>query len=153
MEIKFRAKDKDADRWRYGFYVFHMKTLLCCATEKEAEENEEHLLIFDGCCDWNLPMPWYKADVKPETIGQYVGLKDVYGKELYVYDISVDEQGRRWITYMAKGGFRICPVKEWGETEGQPIICEGLSDLQNAAWFEQTHSIIGNIIDNPELMS
>lgn len=153
MEIKFRAKDKDADRWLYGFYVFHIKTLLCCATEKEVEENEEHLLIFDGCCDWNLPMPWYKADVKPETIGQYVGLKDVYGKELYVYDISVDEQGRRWITYMAKGGFRICPVKEWVETEGQPIICEGLSDLQNAAWFEQTHSIIGNMIDNPELMS
>ena len=152
MEIKFRAKDADDGVWRYGFYIFHMKTLLCFATEKEVEENEEHLIVFDGCCDWNLPMPWYKSNINPETLGQFINIKDINKKDAYVGDIVIDDLDRKWVIYNAPGGFRICNVVEYVSTNGKPIIENGLSEPQCAAWFKQNCRIIGNIHDNPELL-
>lgn len=153
MQVKFRAKDIDTGKWLYGFYVFHMKTLLCCATDKEVEENEEHLMIFDGCCDWNLPMPWYKADIDHKTLGQFTNLRDVDNKDAYAGDIIIDELNRKWVISDAPGGFRVCRIKEYIFTGQNPIMENGLSEPQNAAWFEENCRIIGNIYDNPELFN
>ncbi len=150
MEIKFRAKDTDSRKWLYGYYVFHMKTILCCATDEEVKENEEHLLIFDGCCDWNLPMPWYKADIDHKTLGQFTNLQDANGKDVYDGDIVIDELNRKWVIYNAPGGFRFCREIEY--IDQNRIIENGLSEPQNAAWFKENCKIIGNIYDNPELL-
>lgn len=98
MEIKFRAKDRDnAKIWRYGYYVFHEKVTPCVIGEAERRENEEHLLVFDGFSDWNLPKPWYKCDIDENTLGQYVNINDKNNIEIYAGDILKDEQDRDWI--------------------------------------------------------
>ena len=83
---------------------------------------------------------------------QYVNLTDSCGTELYDGDISVDDQGRDWITFSTKGGFGICRVSEYIKEKGNPIIQEGLSDIQNANWFSQNHVIVGNLYQHPQLM-
>lgn len=154
MDIKFRAKDRDnAKIWRYGYYVFHEKVTPCVIGEVERKENEEHLLVFDGFSDWNLPKPWYKCDIDENTLGQYVNINDKNNIEIYAGDILRDEQDRDWIVYAAPGGFCVCRVEEWIETNGNPIICTGLSELQNVAWTHESCEVIGNIYDNQELMN
>ena len=85
------------------------------------------------------------------VIMQYANLHDMTGKELYDGDISVDKRNRKWITWLDKGGFRICTVKEYVSTGGNPLFIEELSHMKNVRWFESTHKIIGNIYENPDI--
>lgn len=127
IEIKFRAWNKDHKSMEYisDLYWF--------------EENGVHNNDGDGHC----------ADY---VIMQYANLHDMTGKELYDGDISMDERNRKWITWLGKGGFKICTVKEFFLSSENPIIIESLGDLQNSNWFEDTNKIIGNIYENPEVL-
>jgi uncharacterized phage protein (TIGR01671 family) len=149
IEIKFRAKDADTGKWQKGFYVYHETTMLCMATEKEIAETRQHLLVFDGCCDWNMPMPWYQCNIDPSTLGQYTNLHDSEGTEVYAQDILRDELNRYWIVYAAPGGFCICRTDEWVKTCGHPIMANGLSELQSCSWVSESCVVVGNIHDNP----
>ena len=65
MEIKFRGKVLNSDKWVYGEYC--------------------HGDIFDGIC--------YHC-IDPETLGQYTNLKDKDGNEIYKDDLIQNESGR-----------------------------------------------------------
>ena len=97
-------------------------------------------------------MPWYKSNIDPKTLGQFIGLKDCNGKKSYDGDIILDERKRWWVVYAAPGGFRVCTIKKFITTGENPIIENGLSEPQNAAWFKQLCTIVGNIYDNSELI-
>lgn len=133
VKIKFRAWDKDESEMIYD--VQDTYDYRCCGSGA-IEESFATVLI----------------DTKRYVVMQYTNLLDSCGTELYDGDISVDEQGRDWITFATKGGFGTCRVSEYIKEKGNPIIYEGLSDAQNASWFSQNHVIVGNLYQHPQLM-
>ena len=89
------------------------------------------------------------------VIVQFIGLKDIKGKEAYSGAIFKDNKGVIRTIFEVPGGFA---------TESNPISfgygfqsnsnpTEALSDKQTASWFEGNCEIIGNIFENPELLN
>lgn len=135
-KIKFRAKILDNGKWvfgvpipnSYGDRVFFIPLLL---TDKIAYP-------FERLVDWVV-------EVMPESIGQYTGLKDKYGVEIYEGDIisELSEQGEDWEKHILaevvwhKAGFY---GKEKGYEPEYPITEFAKGE------------VIGNIYQNKDLL-
>lgn len=153
-EILFRAKGRDGEGWRQGYYWHCEDTILCCATAEEMQENEHYYLLFDGFCDWNMPKPHYKMDIDRDTLGQYTGIKDVNGKQIFEGDIvQRDIFGNKVIgeiVWMNMGGTGFyLKVKEDSRSRFYPI---GRGQYDDDDGERCNDIILGNIYDNPELI-
>ena len=125
-EIKFRGKRKDTGEWVYGD-LRHWKYGEVAIVE-----------IGKGL----EPIAGY--EVNPETVGQYTGLKDTHGREIYTDDIiRIGEMGGeagRVIYNTAHLAYMVVNEHQWtgayrlGDFDGSDI------------------TIVGNIHDNPELL-
>ncbi len=130
--IKFRGKNLDGE-WVYGFYVEEERQTLNGFEKK-------YFIVNDGY-DY----------VKPDTVGQFTGLHDKDGKEIYEGDI---------IEYTHE----ICIEDGPGTYVGVVGFCEGVfclhEDSDATIAYAIYHSeeyggicVIGNIHDNPELLT
>lgn len=120
-EIKFRGKRKDTGEWETGSLV----------------------IIRSGCSDASYfiadKMSGYNTPVIPETVGQYTGLRDRSGREIYEGDIM-------------QGKYNLVLIK-WGRTAFLPYRNQNGSFSKVTNWASvEKGEIIGNIYDNPELL-
>lgn len=121
-EFKFRGKSYNSGFWLYGNLAAPDFTFM------------DHYMYFEG----------EPRKVRPDTIGQYTGLKDRKGKEIYEGDI------------LKIGDSRVAEVY-WSNEEAQYIAGnDGVELSLNRAYNHDGFGgsaieIIGNIHDNPEL--
>ena len=133
-EIKFRGKSKRDGEWFYGNYY-----------DKDTKGNTHILTLERGC-----------LVIDPETVGQFTGLTDKNGQEIYEDDIV---ECVSWNEYFSKGGQPIEPFRRkmyidfrkgaFVMVEPMP---EPLSDNEWSIIYDGDIIVIGNIYDNPELI-
>ncbi len=142
-EIKFRGKRKDNSEWACGYLVVHPGSAFILDTG---------YLIQNG--DFYAPPKWW-AQVDPATVGQWTGLKDKNGKDIYEGDVVI--LTRRIAPYYG------CPEEDMKTvyTTTKAIFDSGSFWLTGDGFSGNCHfhynaedrEIIGNIHDNPELLA
>ena len=136
-KYKFRGKDKNTGKWVYGFYLeqdtYNMGSK---NTKKDLLKKDAGVIVQNSKYDSGTV-------IDKETIGQYTGLKDKNGKEIYEGDIVKVFTNKKWrigkIIY-EHSGFTIDVTNNKELEYGRTSIIESLTE------------VIGNIYDNPELL-
>lgn len=115
----------------------------------------------DDYGDWHYGDVWnvYKDDyairsrttgkhcpIMSETVGQYTGIKDDNGTEIYEGDIIevFDDDGNMDCYSLGAGEVKFC--------RGEWCICDGSNNSLYDICDVHIVEVIGNIHDNPELM-
>ena len=134
MDYKFRGKCTQSKKWVTGFY-YYCKTdrkhfILSLSTNLIAGKERQEEIIVD-----------------PETVGQYTGVKDKNGREIYEGDVVLYlDFGIRYHDeeFINKG---VVERSDWGFafSNRETIKMEDM-DLSEI-------EVIGNIHDNPELLN
>lgn len=131
-EILFRAKRIDNGEWVEGQYAFILNPLT------ESGEPIKHLI----CNGTNI----FNDEIDPETICQYTGLTDKNGNRIWENDIvGAWSEGKTYIGRVKRrvdGLYIIYPSYQKQEFWG---LCPD----ENG---KTTVEVIGNILDNPELL-
>lgn len=117
-EIIFRGKRSDTGDWVKGFYI------------KKAQSIFEELQPIRHCI---IDLSQFGYDVDPETVGQFTGLFDKNGKQIFEGDIVSTLSGKTFEVKFELGSFY-------------------LSGSSIAIYHAIRFTVVGNRWDNPELL-
>lgn len=125
-EILFRGKRTDGTGWIEGFYF-----------QKPTPNSDDGRPVYHGITD----LPPFDAEVIPETVGQYTGLKDKNGKRIFEGDI----------VRIGSGIFEFTGQVVFEQESFQLVDPE--CDVYECMWYQaEEMTVLGNIRDNPELL-
>lgn len=138
-EIKFRALSMcKGERWVYGNLRHYARN-----------PHTEKWTIYD-------PATGLETDIDETTIGQYTGLHDLNGKEIYEGDIvnmKRTPDGRR-MSVISRHLVKCDNVADWCFSSLAFEVCASYSMCgfdEKYSIFNHRVEVIGNIHDNPEL--
>ena len=144
-EIKFRAKDIDSGLWVYGNYV------------KYNEDDGEliHCIVSEERCQVSAELVYTQVD--PTTIGEFTGLQDKNGKEIYDGDILKNNLSKFLFALVCwhQNGYFFC---DWNMgRHPSNYKCNEYAPLGEVLKFQidgkkVEFEVIGNVFDNPELL-
>jgi len=132
-EKLFRAKNIVTDVWVYGYYIKYETRQICAIGDELADDEIIHLIARDGFADWNMPRQLEFVKIKVDTLGQFIGLTDEIGVEIFEGDILG-----------LKGGEHHLGFWEYSETITVKDItksCYEIGEYENI-------KVIGNIHNN-----
>lgn len=118
-EIKFRGQENENKKWVYGFYQEYPKGYVHIQNEYN---------------DW--------FPILPDTVGQYIGVDDKNGKEIYEGDIvRVIED------------FEEIYVVEWDEDIARYVLTQnGATMCDFGDIYGDDMEVIGNVYENADLL-
>ncbi len=140
--IKFRAKAKGSPHVQDGTFLFGSLVLDC---------NEKPIIDIQGYVDGFGVH--YQHPVDAETVGQFTGLLDRNGKEIYEGDIiSGDNNTRHVVEYDQERSCFTCVLLGSDDNNVKCIIGYKLGGISQD-WISKYGKVVsGNIHDNPELI-
>lgn len=152
-EIKFRGKMIPENEWIFGTILRIPAPPVCFGKS----ETDKYYIQFPDpryMPDWNMPYKMVQGEVNPDTIGQYTGLHDKNGKEIYEGDIVLYQdwemayEGGGNDSFINKGIVEYCEDNCcFNVTERQTV------DLADVLYKDNEDlEVIGNIYDNSELL-
>lgn len=125
-QIKFRGISRDTGKWLVGALIPNGK-------------KEAYIAPFGRCLQLE--------EVDPDSVGQFTGLLDKNGKEIY--------EGDRVNVLQAERNFDI--VVKWSNEAMAFMACYADGEQSPFSWFTNLRiyqlTVIGNIHDNPSLIS
>lgn len=135
---KFRGKDLETGKWVYGD-LLHPITSCRIVNYTEIEEEGVERAYY------------HYHDVDPDTRGEFIGLYDSNGKEIYEGDIfTVNGKYPKVVKFISEqAAFCIANIDELNRDYIYPW------QRPSSDWwdkFKREIIIIGNIFDNPDLL-
>lgn len=141
-EIKFRGKMIPENEWIFGTILRIPAPPVCFGKS----ETDKYYIQFPDpryMPDWNMSYKMVQGEVNPNTIGQYTGLHDKNGKEIYEGDIVKyrDSRGQHIEKVIFDKGCFYAGMHWGSSTRVAPKLIN-----------TRITEVIGNIYDNLELL-